>query len=260
MLTQLSKQPKWLIVGMAVAAAYALAVMVTAGQLAIVEQGPDPERSFGISILFVYLSWLSLALFQRHEFWQLLAGQVLTLILLFSVSILIAKRWSRVRGEKVLLNSVVCLAGLIFFMGAVEFVFLGPYAARCGWFETEHMSDGCYREVALSTNDSALCSRISDEGGRDTCRSSLAGRMEDRSICETIERVDYRLSCIAKIEQDVSLCLELPEKREIGSALHVGIQSGCVIAIALQQRDISLCEVLEEKREYCEGMVSLGLE
>lgn len=103
----------------------------------------------------------------------------------------------------------------------------------CGKIEEDWLRDGCFGELALKSNDSAICRKIMDPFGNEGCKAHTAKELNE---CDSLNET-ARMNCfasVAKVKKDISLCNKASYKEDC--------EAGVYSAIAAENKDISICK------------------
>lgn len=117
-----------------------------------------------------------------------------------------------------------------------------------GQDETDEARYACYQNLAIQNNDISLCEKIPGHG--QTCRYYVSVKMQDLSLCDTIQegRGNFtRYACYATIgtnKHDYGICSKIPNN-EVG-----GNYDSCVTAVARVKGD---CDKItgQSGKDYC---------
>jgi hypothetical protein len=95
--------------------------------------------------------------------------------------------------------------------------------------------------------DSAACDKISDATKKESCRSQVAFKLDNKDECKKITEVSSQTNCLLDIALETGKsepCLEIVGLNEKESCLH---------SLAKQEHNLYVCELIEteEWRDKC---------
>ena len=105
------------------------------------------------------------------------------------------------KGKLFFIILTLAIIGTVFISGCVE-----EKPRTIDECEKTLDKDACYQRIAIETEDTILCKKITSSASRDGCYYFIAIKTKDKSLCKKVTNNIQETTCYAIVANDSDIC------------------------------------------------------